>query len=57
MRPHTPQERRAIESPEWMPPASQNDPQQDRGSHRLHGTGHARSFLVLVAIVALVVLL
>jgi len=57
MHPHTPQDRRAFESPEWTPPAPQNDGSQKEDRTRSAGRAMLASFLVLVAIVALVVLL
>lgn len=58
MHPHAPQDRRAFESPEWTPPEPQIDHTRIEDRNRWYqGRAMLASFLLLVAIVALIVLL
>ena len=57
MHPHTPQDRRAFDTPDWTPPDAQNDRTRIEDRTRYAGTATMVSALVLVAIVVLVVLL
>jgi len=57
MNPHTPQDRRAFESPDWTSPASESDRTRIEDRTRYAGTAMIVSVLVLVAIVALILLL
>ena len=56
MYPHTPQDRRTFESPDWTPP-DQSDRTRIEDRTRFAGTSMMVSCLLLVAILALIVLL
>ncbi len=57
MHPHTPQDRRAFESPDWSEPAPQSDRSRIEDRTRHSGTAMLVSFLLLVAIVVMIALL
>jgi hypothetical protein len=60
MPPQTPQDRRAFESPDWAPSATDADiDQRPAVRDRTRDTGRAMlaSFIVLLAIIALILLL
>ncbi|MGI8781273.1 MAG: hypothetical protein ACR2L8_14125 [Solirubrobacteraceae bacterium] len=57
MHPHTPQDRRAFESPDWTPPTPESDRSRIENRTRYAGRAMLGSFLLLVAIVALILLL
>ena len=57
MHPHTPQERRAYETPDWTPPESQGERTRIEDRTRYSGTATMVSVLVLIAIIVLVVVL
>ena len=57
MHPHTPQDRRAFESPEWTSPEPASDRTRIEERTRYAGTPALISALVLVAIVVLIALL
>ena len=57
MHPHTPQDRRAFESPDWTPPEPQADRTRIEDRTRYSGTAMMLSVLLLVAIVVLIAVL
>ena len=57
MHPHTPQDRRAFESPDWTAPEPASERSRIEDRTRYSGTAMLLSVLLLVAIVVLVALL